>query len=537
MEKQKKSQRRKRDKLFFREMEKNILKSLSRREMVPGIPKAKLEPSGPPLEPRNANRNIRTLSRMDDTILAELREDVVSPAEFDRAMQQTRNKQPRNSPRGRPPLPGPSRSMERSQARSRSRSRSQPHQNLDTTSTVSSEHGGPTLMESVGTRISKANALVPSRHRLIPMGRGSSSRGRPPSIAEQTATDHAESLAGEHLLDGLIQPEIQSLKEPDVGADMMNVNASKNHVRRNTGGTIYVNGTMSNPDVEATIKCVCGVYRAHLVQASQGRNKHSPVSVVVSNNMNVFNDLYHMPPSSRKFYINNMNSQQEALPNLADIVEFYQEFYRRSQMEFDTIIMSLIYVERLIKTANVIPGPTNWRSVLFSCMVLASKVWDDLSMWNIDFSNVASGNTDNTQAPGLTLFTLQRVNQLELVLLKSLSFDVRVPASEYAKYYFLIRTMLLRSGLLEGAAKPLCKEEAKLLENRTSHYQDSKLKQQRDRRTKSMFDYSWMSSVDNDNDKSRCQYQSEGEQGGPVLKDQVCLEQLVNMSYREEEYI
>jgi Cyclin, N-terminal domain len=518
MEKQKKSQRRKQAKLFFQEMEKNILKSLSRGEMVPGIPKAKLEPSGPPLEPRNANRNFRTLSRMDDTILAELRDDVVSPAEFDRAMQATRNKQqPRSSSRGRPPLPGPSRSMERSQVRSRSRSR---QQRLDTTS---SEHREPSVLDPTGARTSKAIALVPSRHRPPP-------KGRPPSIAEQP-----ESLAGEHLLDGPIQPEIQSLKEPDAPADMMNVNANKNHVRRNTGGTIYVNGTMSNPDVEATIKCVCGVYRAHLVQASQARNKHSPVSVI-SSNMDVFNDLYHMPTSSRKYYVNNMNSQQETLPSLADIVEFYQEFYRRSQMEFDTIIMSLIYVERLIKTTNVVPGPTNWRSVLFSCMVLASKVWDDLSMWNIDFSNVASANTDNTHAPGLTLFTLQRVNQLELVLLKSLSFDVRVPASEYAKYYFLIRTMLLRSGLLEGAAKPLCKEEAKLLENRTSQYQDSKLNQQRDRRTKSMFDYTCMSFVDNDNNESCSQYQPEGEQGGPVLKDQVCLEQLVNMSYMEEEY-
>ena len=33
-----------------------------------------------------------------------------------------------------------------------------------------------------------------------------------------------------------------------------------------------------------------------------------------------------------------------------------------------------------------------------------------------------------------------------------LRFDVRVPASEYAKYYFLIRTMLFRSGQLSAEA-------------------------------------------------------------------------------------
>jgi hypothetical protein len=191
-------------------------------------------------------------------------------------------------------------------------------------------------------------------------------------------------------------------------------------------------------------------------------------------------------------------------------------------MEHDTIIMSLIYVERLIKTANVSPIPENWRSILFSCMVLASKVWDDLSMWNIDFSNVASAHVQ-----GLSLFTLQRVNQLELVLLKSLNFDVKVPASEYAKYYFLIRTMLMRSGLLEDVGKPMGKDDATVLENRTSQYQDSKLGGDRnDRRSKSMYDYSWFEKSQDDDSAELGLSPSDG----PVLKDQICLEQLVNMS-------
>jgi hypothetical protein len=62
-----------------------------------------------------------------------------------------------------------------------------------------------------------------------------------------------------------------------------------------------------------------------------------------------------------------------------------------------------------------------------------------LDRWNIDFSNVSV-------ASGMSSFTVQRINQLEIALLSSLRFDVRVPASEYAKYYFLIRTMQFRSG-------------------------------------------------------------------------------------------
>jgi len=161
----------------------------------------------------------------------------------------------------------------------------------------------------------------------------------------------------------------------------------------------------------------------------------------------------------------------------------------------------------------LVPTMENWRSFLFACMVLASKVWDDLSMWNIDFSNVTA------HTAGLSSFTLPRINELELALLKCLKFDVTVPASEYAKYYFLIRTMLLRSGLVKEDEKPLGKREAfQKLESISSPYFDQcSKKESRDRRSKSM-DGSIFTGPQTDELYS----------GEPVLKDSVCLEQLVN---------
>ncbi len=66
---------------------------------------------------------------------------------------------------------------------------------------------------------------------------------------------------------------------------------------------------------------------------------------------------------------------------------------------------------------------------------MASKVWDDLSMWNVDFSQVYSN------------FDLARINSLELAMLEALKYVIRVSASEYAKYYFLLRSMIVRLGL------------------------------------------------------------------------------------------
>ncbi len=61
-------------------------------------------------------------------------------------------------------------------------------------------------------------------------------------------------------------------------------------------------------------------------------------------------------------------------------------------MEKDCIIMSLVYIERMLSEAApalCICG-SNWKSIILSGMALASKVWDDLSMLNVDFSKIGN---------------------------------------------------------------------------------------------------------------------------------------------------
>jgi len=141
-------------------------------------------------------------------------------------------------------------------------------------------------------------------------------------------------------------------------------------------------------------------------------------------------------------------------------------------------------------------------------------------MWNIDFSNlsVSSGL--------LSPFSLSRINELEMAVLTCLNFAVAIPASEYAKYYYLLRNMMIRGGLLNNAyhqptTQPLLsKDEANRLENRTSQYQDSQLSPPGRRRQARSVDWSLLSGAtinkgDGDNDDN-----------SPVLKEAVCLEQL-----------
>lgn len=201
--------------------------------------------------------------------------------------------------------------------------------------------------------------------------------------------------------------------------------------KRNTCGTIYLGSTLSAPDKEALIKCVCGVFRAHLLQWEPSSGTHAGYSAR-TNEYDVFRD--------RRSTGDYRHLDTTSIPSLSAITDYFRSIFLRSQMEVECIIVSLIYIERIIKMTDgkLAPQPANWRSVLFSCMVMASKVWDDLSMWSGDFSKIA---------PSGVTFSLARTNELEIALLRALNYKVKVNASEYAKYYFLLRSMLCRSGL------------------------------------------------------------------------------------------
>jgi len=148
--------------------------------------------------------------------------------------------------------------------------------------------------------------------------------------------------------------------------------------------------------------------------------------------------------------------------------DFFMTVFKKSQMESECIIIALIYCERLVKVTKgrFCIRHDNWRPVLFASMILASKVWDDLSMWNVDFSQVSVD------------FDLHRVNELELALLDALHYEVRVPAGEYAKYYFHLRSMIARLGFLDNKSislMPLNIAGARKLQLATEAYEESKV--------------------------------------------------------------
>ena len=205
--------------------------------------------------------------------------------------------------------------------------------------------------------------------------------------------------------------------------------------RRNSTGTIFIESTMSQQDNNATIKAVCAVIRQHMIEAARSTVDPGP-------EYSVFKDPPELSnfdsPASRSLNAQSKRDQgSNVIPSLQKVEEFFVNIFSKSQLEGECIIMALIYCERLVRKTKgrFCIRHDNWRSTLFACLVMASKVWDDLSMWNVDFSNI------------LPTFTLQKINDLELKLLEELGFIIRVSAGEYAKYYFHLRSLMGKLGL------------------------------------------------------------------------------------------
>lgn len=160
-----------------------------------------------------------------------------------------------------------------------------------------------------------------------------------------------------------------------------------------------------------------------------------------------------------------------AIPTETEIYDFAHQLFDSVQLSSECSIVCLIYVERLMEVANVPLMACTWRPIFMCGLLLASKVWQDLSSWNIEFSSV------------YPQFSLESINKLELNFLRNVKWDLYISSSSYAKYYFALRSLVekkdfrQRYNRLVGGVGNVAQAEALKVQERTERVKEKALLQ------------------------------------------------------------
>uniref|UniRef100_A0A1I8IZS4 CYCLIN domain-containing protein n=3 Tax=Macrostomum lignano TaxID=282301 RepID=A0A1I8IZS4_9PLAT len=128
-------------------------------------------------------------------------------------------------------------------------------------------------------------------------------------------------------------------------------------------------------------------------------------------------------------------------PDHRAVYRFVRTLFCAAQLTAECAVVSLVYLERLLAAAEIDLYPGNWRRCLLGSVLLASKVWDDQAVWNVDYCQI------------LKDAKVEDMNELERKYLELIQFNINVPAPVYARYYFELRSLVTAHGMGQPAGR------------------------------------------------------------------------------------
>jgi hypothetical protein len=107
------------------------------------------------------------------------------------------------------------------------------------------------------------------------------------------------------------------------------------------------------------------------------------------------------------------------------VEKFLLYIYNLCQLEYECLISSVIYLKRMekISEGKFRLTKSNWKISLLLCLMTSSKMLDDFSMENRDFTIA------------FDLICLSQMNQLEILFLDLLQYQLIIPIKEYQECF------------------------------------------------------------------------------------------------------
>mmetsp|Transcript_5609 Transcript_5609/g.7846 ORF Transcript_5609/g.7846 Transcript_5609/m.7846 type:complete len:275 (-) Transcript_5609:54-878(-) len=211
----------------------------------------------------------------------------------------------------------------------------------------------------------------------------------------------------------------------------------------NSTSTLYIDSTISKPKHSELMRCISEYF---LKCMKDGTN----VSDAWRDKYQIFDESQHPLTST---HVDTTN-----LPDIEKVEKHIKSVFKIGQLAHESLIMSVAYLDRIRENTDFDLQPFNWKRMILSLLILASKVWEDQAVWNVDFLDL------------FPLTTPHDLGQLEKKVLGLLSFDVSLKASEYAKIYFNLKAESVSTVEHFLELKPLDKDGETALELRTKNY-------------------------------------------------------------------
>ena len=115
-----------------------------------------------------------------------------------------------------------------------------------------------------------------------------------------------------------------------------------------------------------------------------------------------------------------------------DVSRFIKKIFYYMELETELMIVALIYLEKIIATSSLEIRYSNWRPLVFTSIMLASKFIKDIHFWNADFSQ------------DLNMYSKKSLKVMEEEFFSHCDYNLFVSELQFTECYESVRQVLSR---------------------------------------------------------------------------------------------